>query len=492
MQHLGNIGMIHFIGIGGIGMSGIAEILHNLGYRVQGSDSSESANVERLRSLGIHVLIGQNADHVKQASLVVISSAIKSDNSELMAARFLKIPVVRRAEMLAELMRLKKSIAIAGTHGKTTTTSLVGTLLESAHLDPTVVNGGIINAYGTNAKLGQGEWLVAESDESDGSFLRLPATIAVVTNIDPEHMDYYQDFDTLKKAFHTFVTHIPFYGCAIMCLDHPEVRALCDQIIDRRVLTYGFSGDADIAAQNVRITSTGVVFDVVIQPRALSKSSQKLLGAFDGEAYRLCDVHLSMSGKHNVQNSLVMVAVAIELGIDEAVLRHAMQNFQGVKRRFTLVGEVDGVSIIDDYAHHPVEIDAVLKAARDRLSAREQEEGRLVAVVQPHRYSRLASLLDDFASCFSLADHVIVMPVYSAGEEPIVGVSSDRLAALLKEQGLSVDTIQNASELAPKLSSFVTKGDMVVCLGAGNITHLANVLPQQLKALLEEGCAVLS
>jgi UDP-N-acetylmuramate--alanine ligase len=462
------IGTMHFVGIGGIGMSGIAEVLHNLGYRVQGSDLADSANTRRLAELGIRVAIGHAADNLGDAEVVVVSSAVKPDNPEVAAARLRRIPVVRRAEMLAELMRLKWSLAIAGTHGKTTTTSMIGALLEAASLDPTVINGGIVNAYGTNTRLGAGDWMVVEADESDGTFTRLPATIAIVTNIDPEHLDFYKSFEALAAAFETFVSNIPFYGFAALCADHPVVRALVPKLSDRRILTYGFRPDADIRAVNVRLGSDGADYDVVV--------------ADGGRSRTIAGLHLPMFGEHNVQNSLAAVAVAEALGLGDEALRASLRNFKGVKRRFTKTGEWNGVAIIDDYGHHPVEIAAVLKAARAVAA------GRLIAVVQPHRYTRLAQLFEDFCGCFGDADAVIVADVYAAGETPIDGVGRDALVEGLRAGGhRDVRPLARPEELPPLVAEMAQPGDMVVCLGAGSITAWANSLPADL-AHLPQSC----
>jgi UDP-N-acetylmuramate--alanine ligase len=454
------IGILHFVGIGGIGMSGIAEILHNLGYAVQGSDVSESSNVARLRKLGINVFIGHKPENLENAHVLVVSSAIKSDNPELLAARSQRLPVVKRAEMLAELVRLKWSIAIAGTHGKTTTTTLIAQILETAKLDPTVINGGIINAYGTNTRLGAGDWMVVEADESDGTFLKLGATIAVVTNIDPEHLDHYGDFETLKAAFVSFIQNLPFYGYGVVCIDHPEVQALIPKIADRRLITYGFSPQADVRAVNLRKTNTGTLFDVDVQGRTLP------------------DLFLPMLGEHNVQNALSAIAIAQQLKIDDETLKQGLANFTGVKRRFTLVEVVDGVTIIDDYGHHPVEITAVLKAARDAT------ENKVIAVVQPHRYTRVRDLWEQFSTCFNLADSVVLLPIYEAGETPLEGITSNALGESIRDHGhKNVTVLESADALATLIKNTAATGDYVVCLGAGNITQIAHALPAQLQAL---------
>ena len=461
-----DIGPLHFVGIGGIGMSGIAEVMHNLGYRVQGSDVSDGANVQRLRNLGIEVHVGHRAENLGAAKVVVCSSAIRGGNPEVDAARAKLLPVVRRAEMLGELMRLKWSIAVGGTHGKTTTTSMVAALLDAAGYDPTVINGGIINAYGTNARLGQGEWMAVEADESDGTFVKLPATVAVVTNIDPEHLDHYGTFERVRDAFHAFVENIPFYGFAVLCTDHPEVQKLVARVVDRRVLTYGLNPQADIRASRVRAEDGVMVYDVTVATRA------------NGPARTIEGLKLPMLGEHNVQNSLVMVAIAHQLGIPDDVLRSALAGFSGVKRRFTQTGQSGGITVIDDYGHHPVEITAVLKAARSAT------HGRVVAVVQPHRYSRLQNLFEEFCTCFNDADTVLVAPVYPAGEAPIEGVDRDALVAGLKQRGhRHVLALGGPDELAGMVGDLARPGDLVVCLGAGSITTWAYALPGQLDAL---------
>jgi UDP-N-acetylmuramate--alanine ligase len=465
-------GGIHFVGIGGIGMSGIAEVLHSLGHRVQGSDQAESANLERLRRLGIKVTIGHSADNIGDCGVVVKSSAVRDDNPEIVAARAARVPVVRRAEMLGELMRLKWAIAVAGTHGKTTTTSLVAALLDAAGLDPTVINGGIINAYGTNARHGKGEWMVVEADESDGTFVRLPASIAVVTNIDPEHLDFYGDFEAVRAAFQSFLEGLPFYGFAVLCIDHPEVQALFGRITDRRLLAYGLSPQADVQALNLEVVGQGVVFDVEIKDRS---------GAVERRIERLS---LAMLGRHNVQNALAAIAVAHELGIGDDVLRRTLGGFGGVKRRFTRTGTVRGITIIDDYGHHPVEIRAVLETAREAAS------GRVIAVVQPHRYSRLAALFEEFCTACNDADCVLVADVYPAGEAPIEGISRDALVAGLRRHGhRDARTLPGPEALPGMIAELAAAGDLVVCLGAGSITTWANALPAELRRLFGEEAA---
>jgi UDP-N-acetylmuramate--alanine ligase len=461
-----DIGVIHFVGIGGIGMSGIAETLHNLGYKVRGSDLSDSYNTKRLRERGVQIEIGHRAENLADAAVVVVSSAVKPDNPEVLAARARLLPVVRRAEMLGELMRLKWSIAIGGTHGKTTTTSLVGALLEAGGFDPTIINGGIINNYGTNARLGAGDWMVVEADESDGSFMKLPATIAIVTNMDPEHLDYYGSVEAMNRGYETFVENIPFYGFAALCIDHPVVQAMIPRLIDRRIVTYGFSPQADVRAVDLTMHPEGSQFRVIITDRY--RDTQK----------EIAGVKLPMVGKHNVQNSLAAIAVAHEMGVADDTIRNGFAGFGGVKRRFTKTGEARGVTVIDDYGHHPVEIAAVLTAAR------QASRGRVIAVVQPHRYTRLHSLFDGFATCFNDADAVLVADVYSAGEQPIDGVNAEALVQGMRERGhRHVEYMPDPKSLAQQLAPMVRPGDLVVCLGAGSITYWAQSLPGELEAV---------
>ena len=463
-----DIGTIHFVGIGGIGMSGIAEVMHNLGYTVQGSDIAESASVERLRARGIKVLIGHAAANLGDAAVVVTSTAVRRDNPEVAAALEARVPVVRRAEMLAELMRLKRTVAVAGTHGKTTTTSMVAALLDAGGIDPTVINGGIIESYGSNARLGGSEWMVVEADESDGSFLRLDGTIAVVTNIDPEHLDHYGSFDAVKAAFVEFIENVPFYGLAVLCIDHPEVQAVIGKVRDRRVLTYGLSAQADLRGENIRSQDAGNMFDAVLRDR-------------DGHERRIASIFLPMPGRHNVQNALAAIGVALEMGCEEDTIRSGFAQFGGVRRRFTRVGEVGGATVIDDYAHHPVEIRAVLAAAREAAS------GRVIAVVQPHRFTRLRDLMSDFQACFNDADMVYAAPVYPAGEAPIEGVSSAALVEGMRASGhRSASEIAGPDELAAALAGVVRPGDYVVCLGAGDITKWAAGLADRIAAQRSE------
>ncbi|MCW1838662.1 UDP-N-acetylmuramate--L-alanine ligase [Prosthecomicrobium hirschii] len=471
MKMPSTIGPVHFVGIGGIGMSGIAEVLHTLGFKVQGSDVAENANVLRLREKGIPVSVGHDGANLGEARVVVVSSAIKRDNPELTAARDRLLPVVRRAEMLAELMRFKSAIAIGGTHGKTTTTSMVAALLDAGGMDPTVINGGIINAYGTNARLGGGQWMVVESDESDGSFVKLPADVAVVTNIDPEHLDHYGSFDPLRNAFKQFVENVPFYGFAVMCLDHPEVQALIGRIEDRRVITYGTNPQADVRYQKVESKGRASHFSVVIRDRVT------------GSEKSIDDLVVNMPGIHNVSNATAAIAVADQLGIKPEAIRKGLAGFAGVKRRFTLTGEWNGVQIFDDYGHHPVEIMAVLKAARASVTG-EGRGGRVVAILQPHRYSRLSALFEEFCQAFNDADTVIVADVYAAGEAPIPGISRDGLVGGLRARGhRNVIALEGADQIAGLLRGRLQPGDYVVFLGAGNITQWAYALPKQLAAL---------
>ena len=459
-----DLGTIHFVGIGGIGMSGIAEILHNLDYQVQGSDAAENANVRRLRDLGVPVTVGHAAENVENAQVVVVSSAVKETNPEVQSARARFVPVVRRAEMLGELMRLKWAIAVGGTHGKTTTTSLIAALLDGAGLDPTVINGGIINAYGTNARLGQGDWMVVEADESDGTFTKLPSTIAVVTNMDPEHMDFYGSVEALHGAFERFVENIPFYGVAILCIDHPVVQSLIGRIEDRRVITYGFSPQADVRAVNLSASGSEMRFDV------------EITGRTEERGQRIEGFTLPMLGEHNVLNALAAIAVAHEMGIPDDKSRAGLARFGGVKRRFTKTGEARGVTVFDDYGHHPVEIAAVLKAARQATG------GKVIAIVQPHRYTRLAALFEEFCTCFNDADHVIVSEVFAAGEEPIESADRDALVGGMRARGhRDVTALTDVGLLAPLVSELAQPGDLVVCMGAGNITAWANALPEELE-----------
>lgn len=465
------LGPIHFIGIGGIGMSGIAEVLHTLGYTVQGSDATDNYNVKRLRDQGVRTFVGHEAGNVADAEIVVVSTAIRRDNPELAAARARHLPVVRRAEMLAELMRLKTCVAIAGTHGKTTTTSLVATLLDGGGLDPTVINGGIINAYGTNARMGKSDWMVVEADESDGTFLKLPADIAIVTNVDPEHLDHFKTFDAIKDAFQAFVENLPFYGFAVMCVDHPTVREIAARIEDRRVITYGVDPQADVRLMDVDLSGGVSRFRVVIRdPRT-------------GTQTEIPDLVMPMPGHHNALNATAALAVAFQAGVPPDAIRKALAGFGGVKRRFTRTGEWNGALVFDDYGHHPVEIAAVLKAARASTS------GQVIAVVQPHRYSRLHSLFDDFCSCFGDADAVIVAPVYAAGEAPIAGADRDALVDGLKARGHHrALALSGPEDLAGIVRGLAKPGDYVICLGAGTITQWAYALPGELAAL-DEGAA---
>ncbi len=459
-------GPLHFIGVGGIGMSGIAELLHHQGYTVQGSDQSESTNLARLRALGLTVFVGHTAENVTQARAVVISSAVKLDNPEVVAAQAAGIPLIRRAEMLAELMRLKKGIAIAGTHGKTTTTTLMGHVLEQVGLDPTLVTGGIVNATGTNTRLGAGDWMVVESDESDGSFLQLPATLAIVTNIDPEHLEHYGNFDALRAAFTRFVEQLPFYGAAALCVDHPEVAALKTRITNRRCLGYGLSETAEVQGLNTRTDSTGCHFDV----RFKGKNPRTVMG-----------YHLPLFGSHNILNALAVLTLANELNLPDDKVKAALACFAGVKRRFTRIGETDGVVVIDDYAHHPVEIEAVLMAARSACT------GRVHAVMQPHRYTRLANLLPDFAHCFAKADSVLIADVYSAGEAPIDGADRDALVKAIRATGqTNAEPLCSPAELADLIAARAQPGDFVICMGAGSITNWAASLPAQLATVKQK------
>ena len=460
-----DIGTIHFIGIGGIGMSGIAEIMHNFGYKVQGSDAADNANVKRLRAMGIAVSIGHDAMNLKDVSIVVYSSAVKPGNVELETARALQLPLVRRAEMLAEIMRLKNCVAVAGTNGKTTTTTLIAALVDAGGLDPTIVNGGIINQYGTNARLGAGDWVIVEADESDGTFLRLPATVSVVTNIDPDHLDYFGTFDRVRDAFQRFVENVPFYGFAVLCLDHPEVQAMIGRIEDRRLITYGFSPQADIRATNVRFSEGASHFDVVIANRRTLRET------------RMDGMRLPMPGEHNVQNALAAITVARELGVADDKIRQGLSNFGGVRRRFTRVGEWNGSAIVDDYGHNPFKIAAALKAARQAYS------GPVIAVVQPHRYTRLRDTFEQFAQCLNDADVAVIAPVYAAGEQPIEGINRDSYVEALRSHGhRNVLTVDGEADLPDVIAPHLKPGGVVVMLGAGSISGWANNLEAALKA----------
>jgi len=460
-----DIGPIHFIGIGGIGMSGIAEVLVNLGYTVQGSDQTDSANVKRLRDKGVKIAIGHGAENLAGASVVVISSAIKADNPELVAARAQRLPVARRAEMLAELMRLKSCVAIAGTHGKTTTTSMVAAMLDCGGFDPTVINGGIINAYGTNARVGAGDWMVVEADESDGSFLKLPADIAVVTNIDPEHLDYFKTFDAVQDAFRAFVENVPFYGFSVMCTDHPIVQNLVGRIEDHRIVTYGENPQADVRLVDVSHAGGASLFTVLFREGR------------GRPAHEIKKIALPMPGRHNALNATAAISIAHELGIADDAIRNAFAKFGGVRRRFTRTGTWNGVTIVDDYGHHPVEIAAVLRAAR------ESTKGQVIAVMQPHRYTRLESLFEQFCTCFNDADVVIVANVYPAGEAPIAGADRDALVQGLRTHGhRNVIALDGPEKLAPLVAATAQPGDYVLCLGAGSITQWAYALPAELAA----------
>ena len=449
------LGPVHFVGIGGIGMSGIAEVLLNLGYRVRGSDLKASSITARLMALGAEISIGQSPGNLRDAEVVVISSAIGPGNPELDAARSRGLPIVRRAEMLAELMRLKSNVAIAGTHGKTTTTTLVATLLDAGGFDPTVINGGIIHAYDSNARMGLGEWMVVEADESDGTFNRLPATIAVVTNIDPEHMEHWGTEEALHQGFLDFVENIPFYGLAVCCADDPDVLNLVQRVHDRRVITFGFSSAADVRAENLSYVDGMSRFDVVLT----------------AEGTTINDCSLPMPGNHNVSNALSAITVARHLGMSRNGIRQAMAGFQGVNRRFTKVGEVNGITIIDDYGHHPTEIAAVLKAARQTT------DGRVIAVHQPHRFSRLSNLFDEFCACFDEADVVAIAHVFPAGEAPVKGADRDSLIAGLARNGHpDVRALGGEEDLPEMVRATARAGDLVMCLGAGTISAWAHTL----------------
>jgi UDP-N-acetylmuramate--alanine ligase len=457
-----DIGPVHFVGIGGIGMSGIAEIMLRLGYAVQGSDLKAGATTERLTSLGARIFIGHDGAQVEGASAVVYSTAVKPANPELVAARALGLPLVRRAEMLAELMRMQFSIAVGGVHGKTTTTSMIAAILDAAGLDPSVINGGIINAYGANAKVGKGDWIVVEADESDGTFLRLRSTVAVVTNIDPEHLDHYGDFEAMKAAFQGFIENVPFFGFSVVCNDDANVREIAARIENRRLVTYGFQEGAHLRAVNVALDSAGAAFDVEI-----------------GAGERIEALTLPIVGRHNVLNAVAALAVARELGVSKDAIRAGLAGFAGVRRRFTTVGEVGGVRIIDDYGHHPVEIASVLSAARAVTG------GRVIAIVQPHRYTRLRDLFEAFCACFADADLVVVADVYPAGEAAIEGIDREALVKGLRRAGcMGVVDLETPADLPGLIAGEARAGDLVVFLGAGDITAWAHALPGQLEGLV--------
>lgn len=465
----GTLNTIHFIGIGGIGMSGIAEIMNNLGYSVQGSDLALNNNTRRLEAHGIKVFEGHDTTNLKDVSYVVISTAVKNDNPEVIAARKLMIPVIRRAEMLAELMRLKCSVAISGSHGKTTTTSLVACLFEAAGLDPTVINGGVINNKSTNAYLGHGDYLVVEADESDATFIKIPSTIGVITNIDPEHMDYYKDFDTLKAAFKSFIRNLPFYGFGVACIDHPVVRELVDNITERRVITYGIeSKDAQIVAYNIVSDTYSSTFDIRIKQQNAS-----------GDTI-IEHIKIPTPGKHNVLNALAAIAIGIELDFGLKVIKNGFKQFQGVKRRFTLVGKYNGAEIIDDYAHHPVEIEATLDTAKDVVSKR---NGRIISIFQPHRYTRLENLFSDFASCFCKSDKVYILDVFSAGDTPIEGVNSKTLVDAINKNSVDAEYLASHEDIASIVAAEAGEGDIILMMGAGSITTWANQLPEKLEKM---------
>lgn len=464
-----SLGPIHFVGIGGIGMCGIAEIMNHSGYTVRGSDLSYNANIQRLEHQGISVAIGHQPEYVHGATVVVISSAVKEDNPEVQEALRTRIPVISRAEMLAELMRLRSCIVVAGTHGKTTTTSLVACVLEKGKFDPTVINGGVINAYGTNARFGKGEWMVVEGDESDGSFLRLPADINIVTNIDQEHLDHYKHFSAIKAGFLKFLESVPFYGFSVVCIDHPVVCKLAKKLIHhKRILTYGCSPSAQVRLVSMCIEDAQTRFTVDFSklPRALEK-----------KAYEFT---LPMLGEHNVMNSLAAITVGVQLGVRVRTIQQALTGFKGVKRRFQLTGKCGNVCIYDDYGHHPIEIQAVLK------SIQSAKRGRIIAVIEPHRYSRVQNLFEEFVRCVKIADYVLLLPIYPAGESEIEGVSSERLAQAIKQSGYScVKYVNNQEELLDVLASYINDGDLIVCLGAGSITLVAHWLPGALTERLK-------
>lgn len=453
---------IHFIGIGGIGMSAIAEMLDDLGISVQGSDAKESNNTLRVQKSGIPVFIGHKKENLKGVDAVVISSAIKADNPELVEAKRLGIPVGHRSEMLAEILNYKRSICISGTHGKTTTSSLLASILMQAKLNPSFVIGGILNSQSSNARLGKGDYVVVEADESDGSFLKLPTTISVVTNVDPEHMDHYQTFDNMKKAYSLFIKNTAFYGFSVVCTDHPIVREIIEDIDSRKIVSYGLNKSADVHADHIRTFEDGIIFDVFVRQGAKFK--------------KIKDIRLSMMGKHNVLNALGAMAVVLKLGVKESVIKKALASFQGIQRRLTLRGYLNQVRLYDDYAHHPIEIEATLKAVR------ESNKGKIVAVFQPHRYTRFRDLWDDFSNCFNFADDVYVLDVYAAGEMPLAGVNAPSFVQVLAQKHKNVHYLPSVEALK-EVSEKLNKTDVIVCLGAGSISSEATALVKKMKGL---------
>lgn len=468
---------IHFVGIGGIGMSGIAEILINLGFNVQGSDLSNNQLVIRLRKLGAKIFNNHSLENISKAQVVVVSTAIKNDNPEVIEARRLKIPVVRRCEMLAEIMHLKMGIAISGSHGKTSTTSLVASILDEAGLDPTVINGGIINNYGSNARLGTGDFVVAEADESDGSFTKLPATIAVVTNIDPEHMDYFKTFDSLKNEFVKFIENIPFYGLAVVCVDSEAASEVCKRITDRRIITYGLSDNAQIRAKNISMEENGMIFDLYFDD--FTEKYDEVYENIVKIPTIIKNIHLSMFGEHNVYNALAAIAVAMEIGIKKEHILKALSEFKGVKRRFSILSKHNGVTLVDDYAHHPEEMKRVVSTAKSMA------KGNLYSIIQPHRYTRLQSLFDDFASCALGSSEVFVTPVYEANELPIDGINSKTLVLKMKELGINACFVESVEDLYENLIKKINTGDYVVSMGAGSITSWCSSLKEKFESTVK-------
>ena len=464
-----DIGVIHFIGIGGIGMSGIAEILCNLGYKISGSDINKSSNVNRLIEMGIKVHIGQRAGNIKNVSIIVISSAIPEDNVELVAGALNKIPIVRRADMLAELMRFKKSISVGGSHGKTTTTSFISSLLEGAKLDPTVVNGGIIEAYGTNARLGKSDWMIVEADESDGTFIKLPSTYVVITNIDREHIDFYKTFDNLNRAFRNFVENIPFYGVAFVCIDSPDTENLCKDIKYRKLITYGFNRKSDLMISNVKVKNYLTYFDITINKSNLSKKKF------------IKNIAIPIPGDHNIRNACASIAVALELDIKEKTIKDVLLNFRGVERRFSFVGSVNNIKIIDDYAHHPTEIKNTLKAARLLCN------GKLIVVFEPHRYSRIIDLYDEFINSFFDADILFVTKIYSAGEKQITDINEKIIAKSIQKMGhKNVKCFKDEKCMEVELSEVSSSNDFIIFLGAGSISKKARSMEESMLKIIRK------
>ena len=462
-----NVGRFHFIGIGGIGMSGIAEILLQSGYLVQGSDINPTKITKRLNKLGAKIFIGHNSGNINQANIIVYSSAITEKNPELIEAKKLSIPIVHRSEMLGELMRLKQSIAVAGTHGKTTTTSLISKLLEQNNMDPTIINGGIISSLASNAKLGEGKWMVVEADESDGSFSRLIPTIAIVTNIDLEHMDFHKTESNLEKAFTNFISSIPFYGFAAVCIDHPRIQKILAKVTNKKIITYGYSPNADIRAINTRFVDGKMIFDVSYKDKVEKNTSF------------IKNIIFSMIGYHNVLNALAAISVALELGISITIIKKSLNSFSGVQRRFQYITKIDNAKIYDDYGHHPEEIKAALSAAKLI-----KNNSKILAIFQPHRYTRLKNHFEEFCSSFNDADKVILLNIYAAGEKKLINYENTDLEEGIRNYGhKNVESLKDDEKIFEKIFKNLKNFDIIIFLGAGNITNIANSLSKKIKTL---------